>query len=247
MSLSSESHHPVSDSPGTPENKPMSSSAEAARQAAASTVNGSTNEPVVVASAEDPKKDHGSSENPKPEEAAKAPEAPKQTSLLPDLDSPKPASDFKSFFMTTKAEEGKVKTDYLNLSKNEGSSDISNRLPSPGTMRLTSTWRLRWRIGEETVIMAVEDRVVIGRSMEGDTSIGFDLTPHGAYHFGVSRMHAIMTMNDGFLYLEDLNSTNGTRINGFQVTPKQKYRLRDGDEIEFARLRTTIKFENPAK
>jgi pSer/pThr/pTyr-binding forkhead associated (FHA) protein len=49
------------------------------------------------------------------------------------------------------------------------------------------------------------------------------------------------------LYLEDLNSTNGTRINGFQVTPKQKYRLRENDEIEFARLRTTLKYEAPKK
>jgi hypothetical protein len=238
----------VSDSLGTPENKPMSSPSEVTGQVAASTVNGAANEPLIVASTEDPKKDNAVPESPSSEEAKPSEaQAQKQTSLLPDLDRPKPASDFKSFFMTTKAEEGKVKTDYLNLPKNEGGDNISNRLPSPGTMRLSSNWRLRWRIGEETVIMAVEDRVVIGRAMEGDTSIGFDLTPHGAYHFGVSRMHAIMTMNDGFLYLEDLNSTNGTRINGFQVTPKQKYRLRDGDEIEFARLRTTIKFENPNK
>lgn len=155
------------------------------------------------------------------------------------------STDFRSYFAPGKTEgEGRVKTDYLNLPRTE-SGDIANRAPSPGTARLTSAWKLRWKIADETIIMSVEDRIVIGRAMEGDTSIGFDLTPHGAYHFGVSRMHAVLTMNDGFLYLEDLNSTNGTRINGFQVTPKQKYRLRDGDEIEFARLRTTIKFENP--
>ncbi len=155
------------------------------------------------------------------------------------------STDFRSFFTPGKTEgEGRVKTDYLNLPRTD-TGDIANRAPSPGTARLTSAWKLRWKIADETIIMAVEDRIVIGRAMEGDTSIGFDLTPHGAYHFGASRMHAVLTMNDGFLYLEDLNSTNGTRINGFQVTPKQKYRLRDGDEIEFARLRTTIKFENP--
>jgi hypothetical protein len=143
-------------------------------------------------------------------------------------------------------EDGKIKTDYLNLPKAE--IGLGQRIPTPGTARLTSAWKLRWKIGEENVIMAVEDKIVIGRAMEGgDDSIQFDLTPHGAYHFGVSRMHAILTMNDGYLYLEDLNSTNGTRINGFQVTPKQKYRLRDGDEIEFARLRTTVKFDTPKK
>ena len=74
-------------------------------------------------------------------------------------------------------------------------------------------------------------------------TIDFDLSPYGAYTFGVSRQHAIITLHEGFLYLEDNNSTNGTRINGFQLTPKQKYRLRDGDEVEFARLRTSIRFE----
>ncbi|MFQ3646468.1 MAG: FHA domain-containing protein [Anaerolineae bacterium] len=145
--------------------------------------------------------------------------------------------------MPTSGEKSRFKTDYLNVP--EGSGDMSNRPPSPGTARLTSAWKLRWKIGEETYIMPAEERVVIGRAMEGDTGIGFDLTPFGAYHFGVSRMHAVLTLHDGFLYLEDLNSTNGTRINGFQVTPKQRYRLRDGDEIEFGRLRTTLRFETP--
>ena len=60
----------------------------------------------------------------------------------------------------------------------------------------------------------------------------------------VSRRHSrIVREADGYL-VEDLGSTNGTRINGFQLTSKQRYRLRDGDEIEFARLRMTIKFES---
>jgi hypothetical protein len=140
--------------------------------------------------------------------------------------------------------ESKFKTDYLNLPERRDV-DISSRPPSQGTARLTSAWKLRWRIGDETYLMPLEERVVIGRAAEGDTSIGFDLTPFGAYQHGVSRMHAVLTMHDGFLYLEDLNSTNGTRINGFQMTPKQRYRLRDGDEIEFGRLRTTLRFEPP--
>lgn len=146
--------------------------------------------------------------------------------------------------MPTSGDSSRFKTDYLNVPES-AKVDMNNRPPSPGTARLTSAWKLRWKIGDETYIMPAEDRIVVGRAMEGDTGIGFDLTPFGAYHFGVSRMHAVLTLHDGFLYLEDLNSTNGTRINGFQVTPKQRYRLRDGDEIEFARLRTTLRFETP--
>lgn len=87
---------------------------------------------------------------------------------------------------------------------------------------------------------------MLGRATDkGDSDIDFDLTPHGAYHFGVSRRHATISLIDGFLYIEDLGSTNGTRINGFQLTPHQQYRLRDGDEVEFARMRVLIEFEKP--
>lgn len=162
--------------------------------------------------------------------------------LRPNLDT-KPVSD-EGLCMPISSDPSKVKTDYLNVPEGTSGSMV-NRPPSTNTTRLTSAWKLRWKIGEETYVMPATERIVIGRAMEGDTGIGFDLTPYGAYHFGVSRMHAVLTLHDGYLYLEDLNSTNGTRINGFQVTPKQRYRLRDGDEIEFGRLRTVLRFETP--
>ena len=123
---------------------------------------------------------------------------------------------------------------------------MPERPPRPGTSYLTSGWRLRFIIGNEIKIIPIQDTIVIGRVLDNETSIGFDLTPYGAYHFGVSRKHAVLTLFDGSLYLEDLGSTNGTRINGFQLTPRQKYRLRDADELEFARLRTIIRFEKPS-
>jgi hypothetical protein len=124
--------------------------------------------------------------------------------------------------------------------------EMEHREPQPGTATLTTAWRLRFKMGEQSRLMSISEKIIIGRTIDNEAGVDFDLTPYGAYHFGVSRHHAIMTLHDGFLYLEDNGSTNGTRINGFQLTPKQKYRLRDGDEVEFARLRTTIKFERPA-
>jgi len=44
------------------------------------------------------------------------------------------------------------------------------------------------------------------------------------------------------LYIEDLNSTNGTRINGFSLEPKRRYRLRDGDEVEIGRVKIVLRF-----
>lgn len=118
----------------------------------------------------------------------------------------------------------------------------------PDTASLTSGWRIQFKIGDQKKTLPLKPRITVGRAVDSDDTadeINFDLTPFGAYHFGVSRHHAVMTLSEGYLYLEDLGSTNGTRINGFQLTANQKYRLRDGDEIEFARLRSNILFKGP--
>jgi pSer/pThr/pTyr-binding forkhead associated (FHA) protein len=138
-------------------------------------------------------------------------------------------------------------THYLNMP--EASQTMPQRKPSANTTMLSNAWQLQVRVDDKSLTIPVEDSILVGRIMEEGTNpdnIGLDLSPYGGYHFGVSRRHAIMTLHGGHLYLEDLGSTNGSRINGFQLTPKQKYRLRDGDEIEFARLRTLIRFVRPS-
>jgi hypothetical protein len=125
---------------------------------------------------------------------------------------------------------------------------MEQRDPRPNTAHLSLGWRIVFKIGDQKKTLPMKELILIGRAVESDShanQINLDLTAFGAYHFGVSRNHAQMSLKDGYLYLEDLDSTNGTRINGFQLTANQKYRLRDGDEIEFARLRTVIQFKGP--
>ena len=49
----------------------------------------------------------------------------------------------------------------------------------------------------------------------------------------VSRIHARILEEDGRIYLEDLNSTNGTFKNGLRLQPYEKRKLEEGDEIKF--------------
>lgn len=126
---------------------------------------------------------------------------------------------------------------------NDDAEPMQDRVPSKRTGVLSETSKLKCKIEDKFVTVPIIEHMVVGRTMDED-EVDFDLTPYDAYHYGVSRRHATLTMMDGFLYIEDIGSTNGTRINGFQLTSKQKYRLRDGDEIEFARLRMIIKFED---
>ena len=67
-----------------------------------------------------------------------------------------------------------------------------------------------------------DETITIGR-MSGNTIVVNDSS--------VSLMHAKITRKDGQFFLKDLNSTNGTRVNGQAIT---EARLRDRDTIRFA-------------
>ncbi|MEU8210895.1 FHA domain-containing protein [Micromonospora sp. NPDC049044] len=53
-------------------------------------------------------------------------------------------------------------------------------------------------------------------------------------HGNVSRQHALLWVEDGELYVRDLNSTNGTYVNDRQLDPRTRQRLSDGDELRLA-------------
>ena len=52
----------------------------------------------------------------------------------------------------------------------------------------------------------------------------------------ISRLHACIYREDGAFYLEDMNSTNGTFLNGRRLLPKERQLLSDGDMVGFANL-----------
>lgn len=83
-------------------------------------------------------------------------------------------------------------------------------------------------------------QVMVGRGGE-DQPMDIDLGAHGGLDHGVSRRHATFLRRSDGIYIEDLGSTNGTRINGFTLKANRAYRLRNGDELEFGRFRTVIR------
>jgi pSer/pThr/pTyr-binding forkhead associated (FHA) protein len=91
--------------------------------------------------------------------------------------------------------------------------------------------------------LPILSRIVIGRAdSDGGAQPSLDLTPYGGATWGVSRVHAVITFEDDTLYLEDLDSTSGTRINGLSLVPNRAYRLRDGDELELGQVRVVVRF-----
>jgi pSer/pThr/pTyr-binding forkhead associated (FHA) protein len=116
----------------------------------------------------------------------------------------------------------------------------------PRTGLLAPPWRLLMQIGgdsQTTVGMEVRDQIVVGRADPlAEYLPDLDLSPYGGQQNGVSRKHIIISQADKALYVQDLGTTNGTRINGFQLDSNQFYRLRDGDELELGRIRITVRF-----
>jgi serine/threonine protein kinase len=86
-----------------------------------------------------------------------------------------------------------------------------------------------------------EKEMIIGRSATySEQAPDVDLADHGGGQAGVSRMHARLTCAEGRWYLEDLNSTNGTGVNGQALLPGEPVGLNDGDMIQFGSMSVTF-------
>lgn len=91
--------------------------------------------------------------------------------------------------------------------------------------------------GAALAFPAGQTKVLVGRQ---DPVRGIfpeiDLTDHGGDEGGVSRRHAHIAYEDGQFTLEDLNSVNGTFVNGVRVPSGERSPITEGDEIRLGRV-----------
>jgi predicted component of type VI protein secretion system len=76
--------------------------------------------------------------------------------------------------------------------------------------------------GTRSIVPFTTDAIVVGRGTEGVT---FRLADRN-----VSRRHARFLLQNGVVFVEDLGSLTGTRVNGEKIAAKR--RLRDGDLVQ---------------
>ncbi len=57
---------------------------------------------------------------------------------------------------------------------------------------------------------------------------------------GISRLHGKISKEEGIYYLTDLNSTNGTFLNGGRLEVNEKARIRHGDIVGFADVKYVV-------
>jgi hypothetical protein len=101
---------------------------------------------------------------------------------------------------------------------------------------------------EAPISVNLEREVIIGRTAP-DSSMhpDVDLTPYNAEDLGVSRLHISMKRLENTVTVTDLNSKNGTHVNGQKLHPHEVRVLRHGDEIRIGRLVMKALFKHQIK
>jgi pSer/pThr/pTyr-binding forkhead associated (FHA) protein len=84
--------------------------------------------------------------------------------------------------------------------------------------------------------IAVNDMATIGRDNDNDIVLR---------SMTVSRCHAVLLRGADELLLLDLESTNGTLVNGVAARPDAPIRLADGDSIQFGHVVARYRTLNP--
>ncbi len=91
------------------------------------------------------------------------------------------------------------------------------------------------------VLLSADREILVGRL---DAAHGIfpelDLTTDGGLEQGVSRRHARIYTREGTCYVEDLDSTNGSFLNGERLTPYLPYAFQSGDALMFGTMQMKV-------
>ena len=88
------------------------------------------------------------------------------------------------------------------------------------------------------------DSLVIGRKTHAGDPVqpDVDLSHFSATQRGVSRTHMRLVRRGNLLYIADLESRNGTWLNGKRLADKNERLLRDGDTVLLGKLQIVVHF-----
>ncbi|MEA1230313.1 FHA domain-containing protein [Acinetobacter sp. IRS14] len=92
------------------------------------------------------------------------------------------------------------------------------------------TWKLQAITGEITgQEISVDRDILVGRHQDADVLL---------QAAEISRRHAALLLKDQLLWVQDLNSSNGTFINDIRI--EQEKQLHDGDIVQFASFKFSV-------
>lgn len=103
-------------------------------------------------------------------------------------------------------------------------------------IRVANEGRAAFKLSEPGV-----EGYVLGRTDEASEYVpDIDLAEHGGREQGVSRRHAALVRYRGAIHIVDLNSVNGTFLNGKRLLPETPYPVSAGDALKLGNLALAI-------
>ena len=93
---------------------------------------------------------------------------------------------------------------------------------------------------EQIVHLTGKSEYTIGRATDDQPVVpDVDLTPYGAYDFGISRLHATITVGE-LITIRDMGSINGTSVNGRLIQPHSPHTLFHGDMLTLGKIKIQV-------
>ena len=114
--------------------------------------------------------------------------------------------------------------------------------PELASTPVTTSWiSLHLMDSGKILPLASRNEFTLGRATDGQPVLpDVDLAPYQAYTHGVSRLHAVIKRGVDDIYLMDLESANGTFINGKRLVPNEEHPLANGDVIALGGLKIQV-------
>jgi hypothetical protein len=97
------------------------------------------------------------------------------------------------------------------------------------------------------IAVATDEEFVLGRKTEEDAEAMVDLTYPDGFAHGVSRRHAKIRSSPNGYMITDLNSSNGTWLDGKILPPSQPVELPSGGTVQLGRLKLVAIYNSPQK
>jgi hypothetical protein len=102
-------------------------------------------------------------------------------------------------------------------------------------------------VGTSTPIAVTEDKeFILGRETGEGSEKFVDLTNLDGFAMGVSRRHAMVRAVENGYVLIDLNSSNGTWLNGQILVPTIVNELPSGSNIQLGHLKLVVTYQSPS-
>jgi len=120
--------------------------------------------------------------------------------------------------------------------------ETSQTIASGPTTENLRTGQIALILPGQSVVLEGKSQYVLGREGLENEPPDVNLSAYGGREKGVSRKHALLRVDRRQLLLIDLGSSNGTWLNGAQLTANQPIRLESGDEIRLGKLPLRVRF-----